>query len=59
MYLQLNTGKTGYKVQVYQDIGLQVPSCCVRKEEEKENKNKGREASIIYTFPCYATIQDD
>ena len=49
-----NTSKAGYEVQVYQDTGLQVPSvlgqvpsCCVRKEEEKGDRTKGREASLI------------
>ena len=54
MYSQLNTSKAGYEVQVYQDTGLQVPSvlgqvpsCCIRKEEEKGNGIKEREASLI------------
>ena len=54
MYLQRNTNKAGYEVQVsgYRFIQVlsilgQVPSCCVRKEEEKGNRTKGREASLI------------
>ena len=54
MYLQRNTNKAGYKVQVsgYRVIQVlsilgQVPRCCVRKEEEKGNRTKGREASLI------------
>ena len=46
--------KAGYEVQVsgYRVIQVlsilgQVPSCCIRKEEEKGNRNKGREASLI------------
>ena len=54
VYSPLNTGKAGYEVPVYQDQGLQVPSvlgqvpsCCIRKEEEKGNRIKGKEASLI------------
>ena len=54
MYLQRNTIKAGYEVQIsgYKVIQVlsilgQVPSCCVRKEKEKGNRTKRREVSLI------------
>ena len=49
-----NTNKADYKVQVsgYRVIQVlsilgQVPSCCVRKEEDKGNRTNGRKVSLI------------